>query len=75
MNNVQKCDNYINIPSSQTYRERERVRRESWGGGSVRQYRVGGGVIETEFGRLKVPRKCPLVLLVEARLVFGITNL
>jgi hypothetical protein len=48
--------------------ERERERRESWRG-SVRHYRVGGRVIETEFGSLKVPRQCPLVLLVEARLV------
>jgi hypothetical protein len=29
----------------------------------VRHYRVGGGEIETEFGSLKVPRQCPLVLL------------
>jgi hypothetical protein len=31
-----------------------------------------GGIIETEFCSLKVARQCPLVLLVEARLVFGI---
>jgi hypothetical protein len=33
------------------------------------------GVIETEFGSLKVPRQCPLVLLVKARLVFGICSI
>jgi hypothetical protein len=33
------------------------------------------GVIKTEFGSLKVPRQCPLVLLVEARLVFGICSI
>jgi hypothetical protein len=33
------------------------------------------GVIETEFGGLKVPRQCSLVLLVEARLVFGICSI
>jgi hypothetical protein len=30
---------------------------------------------ETEFGSLKVPRQCPLVLLVEARLAFGICSI
>jgi hypothetical protein len=47
--------------------------RESWGG-SERHYRVGGeGVDETKnFAVLKVPRQCPLGLLVEERLVFGI---
>jgi hypothetical protein len=46
------------------------------GGGSERHYHVGGGrVIETEFGSLKVPRQCPLVLLVESRLVFGICSI
>jgi hypothetical protein len=30
---------------------------------------LGGGVIETKFAVLKVPRQCPLVLLVEVRLV------
>jgi hypothetical protein len=45
------------------------------GGGSERHYQVGGRkVIETEFGSLKVPRQCPLVLLVEVKLVFGICS-
>jgi hypothetical protein len=35
----------------------------------------GGGVIETEFAVLKVPRQCPLVLLVEVRLVCGIDSI
>jgi hypothetical protein len=34
-----------------------------------------GGVIETEFSSLKFPRQCPLVLLVEAKLVFGICSI
>jgi hypothetical protein len=33
---------------------------------------VGGGVEETVFAVLKVPRQCPLVLLAGARHVFGI---
>jgi hypothetical protein len=41
----------------------------------VRHYRVGGGVIETVFGSLKVPRQCPLVLLGQAKLVFGICSI
>jgi hypothetical protein len=41
----------------------------------VRHYRVGRGVIETEFGSLKVPRQCPPVLLVKARRVFGICSI
>jgi hypothetical protein len=46
-------------------REREREREEKVRG-SERRYRVEGGVvIETEFGSLKVPRQCPLVLLVK----------
>jgi hypothetical protein len=42
----------------------------------VRDTTVLEGVraIETEFGSLKVPRQCPLVLLVEARLIFGICS-
>jgi hypothetical protein len=31
-----------------------------------------GGIIETKFAVLKVPRQCPLVLLVCVRLVCGI---
>jgi hypothetical protein len=45
----------------------ERERRESWWGGSVRHYRVGRGIIETEFGSLKVPRQCTLVLVEAGR--------
>jgi hypothetical protein len=30
-----------------------------------------GGGIGTKFAALKVPRQCPLVLLVEVRLVYG----
>jgi hypothetical protein len=59
--------------------ERERERERERGGklgGNKRHYRVEGGrVIETEVGSLKVPRQCPLVLLVEARLVFGICSI
>jgi hypothetical protein len=58
--------------------EREREREEKCGGVGVneRDYRVGWRkVIETEFGRLKVPRQCQLVLLVKARLVFGICSI
>jgi hypothetical protein len=40
--------------------------------GSDRHYRVGGGKSKQNFAVLKVPRQCPLVLLVEARLVFWI---
>jgi hypothetical protein len=35
----------------------------------------GGGIIETKFEVLKVPRRCPLVLLVEVRLVCGICSI
>jgi hypothetical protein len=56
------------------YRERGGEEKVG-GGGSVRHYHIGGGVIETGFGSLKVPRQCPLVLLVEARLVFGICSI
>jgi hypothetical protein len=55
--------------------EREREKRKL-GSGSERHYRVGGGrVIETKVISLKVSRQCPLVLLVEARLVFGICSI
>jgi hypothetical protein len=56
-------------------REREREGERKLERGSVRHYRVGGGVIETEFGSWKVPRQCPLVLPVEARVVFGICSI
>jgi hypothetical protein len=40
-----------------------------------KEEKVWRGVIETEFGSLKLPRQCPLVLLVEARLVYGICSI
>jgi hypothetical protein len=49
------------------WEEREREKRK-----------LGEGwceAIETEFGSLKVPRQYPLVLLVKARLVFGICSI
>jgi hypothetical protein len=48
-------------------RERERERYEKAWGGVVRDTTVLG-VIETKFALLKVPRQCPLVLLVELKL-------
>jgi hypothetical protein len=57
----------------QTDRERE---RECLGEcGSERHYNGGRGVLKTIFAVLKVPRQCPLVLLVGVRLVFGINSL
>jgi hypothetical protein len=55
---------------------REREER-NLGVGVVRDTTVfgGGRVIGTAFGSLKVPRQCPLVLLVEARLVLGICSI
>jgi hypothetical protein len=47
-------------------------RRESWGGSERECWRGG---IETKFRSLKVPRQCPLVLQVEARLIFGICSI
>jgi hypothetical protein len=41
----------------------------------VRDYRVGEGDNRDEVGSFEVPRQCPLVLLVEARLVFGICSI
>jgi hypothetical protein len=55
---------------------RESDRRESLGGGSEIHYRVGGGVYSKQnFAVWKVPRQCPLVLLVKARLVFTICSI
>jgi hypothetical protein len=49
-----------------------REKKGSWGGGEVseRHYNVGGGTKEIIFSVLKVPRQCPLVLLVGVKLVF-----
>jgi hypothetical protein len=41
-----------------------REREEKVGGGVVVRHYNGGGVKETAFAVLKVPRQCPLVLLV-----------
>jgi hypothetical protein len=57
--------------------------RKFWGGGErekrklggERHYRVGGRGIETKLAVLKLPRLCPLVLLVEVRLVCGICSI
>jgi hypothetical protein len=55
--------------------ERERDRRKKWGS-SERYYTWGGGggirKKESIFSGLKVPRQCPLVLLVEAVHIIGI---
>jgi hypothetical protein len=52
--------------------ERERERRKKWGT-SERHYILGGiRKKETIFPVLKVPRQCPLVLLVEAAHMIGI---
>jgi hypothetical protein len=45
------------------------------GGRIVRDYSVGRGVIEPKLVVLKVPRQCPLVLLVEVRLVCRICSI
>jgi hypothetical protein len=45
-----------------SYREIER--RKLWGG-SVRHYHVGGGYSKHNLAVWKVPRRCPLVLLVK----------
>jgi hypothetical protein len=49
----------------------ERKKRKLGGGDCERHYRFWG-VFETKFAVLKVPRQCPLVLLVWLRLVCGI---
>jgi hypothetical protein len=43
-------------------RERERERKEKVGGG--RRHYIGGGVKKTICSVQKVPRQCPLVLLI-----------
>jgi hypothetical protein len=58
-------------------REREREReRMLWGGGGSgsERYYNSGGVKETKLSVLKVPRQCPLVLLIGVRLVFRINS-
>jgi hypothetical protein len=45
------------------------------GRGSEGHYSWGGGGTERKLAVLKVPRQCPLVLLVEARLVCGICSI
>jgi hypothetical protein len=51
---------------------RERERRKKWGS-SERHYILGGvRKKETIYPGLKVPRQCPLVLLVEAAHMTGI---
>jgi hypothetical protein len=60
--------------STTVLRERERKKRKL-GGGIERRYSVGTGVIETKFVVLKVPRQCPLVLLLEVRLVYEICSI
>jgi hypothetical protein len=52
---------------------RERKREEKLGGGE-KHYSVGGGSPEQNVAVLKVPRQCPLVLLVGMRLVCGINS-
>jgi hypothetical protein len=52
-------------------REREREKR-TLGLGVVRDITVLRRVTEKKFVVLEVPRQCPLVLLVEVRLVCGI---
>jgi hypothetical protein len=55
-------------------RERETERdRKLGGGGSERHYNSGGGVGNNIFG-LKVPRHCPLVLLIGVKLEFRINS-
>jgi hypothetical protein len=49
-----------------------RDREEEAGGGVVRDTTVWGVRIETKFAVLKVPRQCPLVLLVWVRLFWRI---
>jgi hypothetical protein len=49
---------------------REEKRREKWGG-SERHY-IWGWEQETPISGLKVPRQCPLVLLVEVMCMIGI---
>jgi hypothetical protein len=56
-------------------RAREREREEKVGG-VVRDTTVWGeGGIETKLAVLKVPRQCPLVLLVVVRFVCGICSI
>jgi hypothetical protein len=43
--------------------------------GRERRESLGEGVIETKFAVLKVPRQCPLVLLVDVRLLCGICSI
>jgi hypothetical protein len=55
----------------QRERERERERERKLGGGSERHYYRGRGS-ETIIFYLKVPRHCPLVLLIRVRLEFRV---
>jgi hypothetical protein len=55
------------------HRERERENREGWGRFVVRDTDMAG-VKETIIWVLKVPRKCPLALLVGVRLVFRLNS-
>jgi hypothetical protein len=48
----------------------ERERRK-WGGGSERHYRVEGVLPKHNLTVWKVPRQCPLVLLVKHLINFG----
>jgi hypothetical protein len=54
-------------------RETEREREKMGGDGSERHYNSGAGVGNNILG-LKVPRHCPLVLLIGVRLEFRIDS-
>jgi hypothetical protein len=56
-------------------RGRERKKIGKLGGGGERRYDDGAGVKETIIAALKVPRQCPLVLLIRVRLVLGINSI
>jgi hypothetical protein len=62
-----------NVTTTLKY-ERER-RRESWEGSERHTIVLERGNRNKNFAVLKVPRQCPLVLLVEERLVFGICSI
>jgi hypothetical protein len=65
-------DTSISKPACESSTERKGEKRK-WGG-SKRHY-IGGGGQETISPILKVPRQCPLVLLVEELHMIGISFL
>jgi hypothetical protein len=67
--NLKHCSVLHFNPLKPKERERERGRRESGGGGGSDRYYILAGGPKFRFAATKVPRQCPLVLLVKVGLV------